>query len=209
MNSSSSSSPALYIHDLSVSISPYLAERFFISILLNNQFLCSEIRSVPQLTMFLRPFSVSASSLSSMRGDPHGHRSSFLFTTRTAPSSASSLNYPFASSTASVIFSQRGSNKFVVSSSSEIVDAPLTGVLFQPFEELKKDAHVVPVSPHVSIARQGYSEECEAAINEQIKCVYIYIYIHIYFVCYLLFAYLSASSFVYIMKNAALFLLNF
>ncbi|XP_041023837.1 ferritin-3, chloroplastic-like isoform X2 [Juglans microcarpa x Juglans regia] len=129
--------------------------------------------------MFLRPFSVSASSLSSMRGDAHGHRGSFLFTTRTAPSSASSLNYPFSSSTASVIFSQRsGSNKFVVSSSSEIVDAPLTGVLFQPFEELKKDAHVVPVSPHVSIARQGYSKECEAAINEQINVEYNVSYVY-------------------------------
>jgi ferritin heavy chain len=69
-------------------------------------------------------------------------------------------------------FRQRRSDKLlVVSASNKIVGTPLTGVLFEPFEELKKDAFVVPVSPRVSLARQGYSKESEAAINEQIKCV--------------------------------------
>lgn len=45
----------------------------------------------------------------------------------------------------------------------------LTGVLFQPFEEVKRDDFLVPMSPNVSLARQRYSDDCEAAINEQIK----------------------------------------
>ena len=45
----------------------------------------------------------------------------------------------------------------------------LSGVVFQPFEEVKKELDLVPTSAHVSLARQKYSDECESAINEQIK----------------------------------------
>ncbi|XLS82517.1 hypothetical protein HN51_048348, partial [Arachis hypogaea] len=47
--------------------------------------------------------------------------------------------------------------------------APLTGVIFEPFEEVKKDALAVPLTPNVSLARQNYVDESESAINEQIK----------------------------------------
>lgn len=47
--------------------------------------------------------------------------------------------------------------------------APLTGVIFEPFQEVKKDVLAVPISPNVSLARQNYQDESEAAINEQIK----------------------------------------
>lgn len=47
--------------------------------------------------------------------------------------------------------------------------APLTGVIFEPFEEVKKDAVAVPATPNVSLARQNYVDESESAINEQIK----------------------------------------
>jgi ferritin heavy chain len=122
--------------------------------------------------MFLRSISISAFPLSPMKGDTHSHRSPFLFSTALSSSSSNSfLNYAF-SSTISMRFRQRRSDKLlVVSASNKIVGTPLTGVLFEPFEELKKDAFVVPVSPRVSLARQGYSKESEAAINEQIKCV--------------------------------------
>ncbi|GMH30020.1 hypothetical protein Nepgr_031863 [Nepenthes gracilis] len=46
---------------------------------------------------------------------------------------------------------------------------PVTGIVFQPFEEVKNDSFVVPMAPRVSLARQRYSADCEAAINEQIK----------------------------------------
>jgi len=52
--------------------------------------------------------------------------------------------------------------------------APLTGVIFEPFQELKKDYLAVPIAPNVSLSRQNYSDEAEAAINEQIKYVSIH-----------------------------------
>ncbi|PPD89901.1 hypothetical protein GOBAR_DD13178 [Gossypium barbadense] len=49
---------------------------------------------------------------------------------------------------------------------------PLTGVVFEPFEEVKKELNLVPTLPQVSLARQKFSEECEAAINQQINVEY-------------------------------------
>lgn len=46
---------------------------------------------------------------------------------------------------------------------------PLTGVVFQPFEEVKKESFMLPIAPQVSITRQSFSDDCESAINEQIK----------------------------------------
>lgn len=48
---------------------------------------------------------------------------------------------------------------------------PLTGVVFEPFEEVKKELDLVPTVPQLSLARQKYSDNCEAAVNEQIKLV--------------------------------------
>ncbi|KAL2901921.1 Ferritin-1 chloroplastic, partial [Bienertia sinuspersici] len=45
---------------------------------------------------------------------------------------------------------------------------PMTGIVFQPFEEVKSDNFMVPVSSKVSLARQKFVDDCEAAINEQI-----------------------------------------
>lgn len=58
-----------------------------------------------------------------------------------------------------------------VSASLETENLALTGVVFQPFEELKKEGFDIPVTPQVSLARQKYTDDCEAAINEQIKSV--------------------------------------
>ncbi|KAJ0987617.1 hypothetical protein J5N97_005973 [Dioscorea zingiberensis] len=49
---------------------------------------------------------------------------------------------------------------------------PIAGVVFEPFEELKKESSLlIPSMPDQSIARQKYSDECEAAVNDQIKWV--------------------------------------
>lgn len=56
-----------------------------------------------------------------------------------------------------------------VSAAVDTNNMPLTGVVFQPFEEVKKEVLDVPVSPLLSLARQKYADDCEAAINEQIK----------------------------------------
>ncbi|GAB4857326.1 Dysferlin [Ancistrocladus abbreviatus] len=55
---------------------------------------------------------------------------------------------------------------------------PLTGIVFQPFEEVKNDAFVVPVTRQVSLARQKYANDCEAAINEQINVEYSASYVY-------------------------------
>jgi hypothetical protein len=47
----------------------------------------------------------------------------------------------------------------------------LTGVVFQPFEEIKGELSLVPQTADKSLARQKFVDECEAAINEQIKYV--------------------------------------
>ena len=59
----------------------------------------------------------------------------------------------------------------VAMAAGETNSRPMTGVVFEPFEELKQELAFVPSVPDKSIARQKYSDECEAAINEQIKWV--------------------------------------
>ncbi|KAJ4840495.1 Enoyl-CoA isomerase/hydratase fer4 [Turnera subulata] len=49
---------------------------------------------------------------------------------------------------------------------------------FEPFEEVKKELRVVPTSPHLSLARQNYSDMCEAGINEQINVEYSVSYVY-------------------------------
>ncbi|GAB4834014.1 Dysferlin [Ancistrocladus abbreviatus] len=104
-------------------------------------------------------------------------------------------NYPFIASPAAGLSISRLSSSSLYSSSSSLslklfalrkrgngavmaaLDhpaniTPLTGIVFQPFEEMKNEAFVVPVAPRVSLARQKYVEECEAAVNEQINVEY-------------------------------------
>ncbi|XP_044473420.1 ferritin-3, chloroplastic-like [Mangifera indica] len=61
---------------------------------------------------------------------------------------------------------------FKVSASGDADNMVVTSLVFQPFEEVKKEDLEIPVDPQVSLARQKYSEECETAINEQINVEY-------------------------------------
>jgi ferritin heavy chain len=45
----------------------------------------------------------------------------------------------------------------------------VSGVMFQPFEELKGELSLVPQADGQSLARQKFVDESEAALNEQIK----------------------------------------
>jgi ferritin heavy chain len=45
----------------------------------------------------------------------------------------------------------------------------IIGVIFEPFEEVKSTLALVPQEIDQSLARHKYLDECEAAINEQIK----------------------------------------
>ncbi|KAF8691681.1 hypothetical protein HU200_040066 [Digitaria exilis] len=48
----------------------------------------------------------------------------------------------------------------------------LSGVVFQPFEEIKGELSLVPQKPDQSLARHKFVDDCEAAINEQINVEY-------------------------------------
>ncbi|KAM7491888.1 hypothetical protein LguiA_034809 [Lonicera macranthoides] len=96
----------------------------------------------------------------------HGENLSHLF------SSASSLSFSYRNST------ERVGNAVVVCSAKHSNSKPVTGVLFEPFEEVKKELMLVPNFPQDSIARQKYTDECEAAINEQINVEYNVSYVY-------------------------------
>ncbi|CAA2998331.1 ferritin-3, chloroplastic-like [Olea europaea var. sylvestris] len=87
----------------------------------------------------------------------HGDNMSSLFSS----SSSSSSNF----------VGKRG-NGFVLCATKSSNNKPLTGVVFEPFEEVKKELKLVPTVPQDSLARQKYADECEAAINEQINVEY-------------------------------------
>ncbi|KAL9263645.1 Ferritin-1, chloroplastic-like protein [Drosera capensis] len=66
----------------------------------------------------------------------------------------------------------------VVKAVGEGVTVPLTGVVFQPFEEVKSEAYVVPVEKKASLARMRYAAEVEDAVNEQINVEYNVSYLY-------------------------------
>jgi len=72
----------------------------------------------------------------------------------------------------------RRGNAIRVSAVAETGSLELTGVVFKPFEEVKKEEFLVPIVPHVSLARQRYADDCEAAINEQINVEYNVSYVY-------------------------------
>ncbi|KAH0995213.1 hypothetical protein GBA52_019077 [Prunus armeniaca] len=125
---------------------------------------------------------ISTFSIPNKQGD--GAMSSLLLCSK-AGSSSSALSRAF-----SLRFrEQRKLNKFAVSASNETKTATVTGVVFEPFEEVKSDAFVVPVSPLLSLARQRYADDSEAAINEQINVEY-----NVSYVYHALFAYFDRDN---------------
>jgi len=54
----------------------------------------------------------------------------------------------------------------------------MTGIVFQPFEEVKGDNFMVPISPQESLARHKFVDDCESAINEQINVEYSASYVY-------------------------------
>lgn len=66
-----------------------------------------------------------------------------------------------------------GSGGLVIFASNGVNNRRALEVVFEPFEEVKKELLLVPTEASDSLARQKYTEECVAAINEQIKWVCI------------------------------------
>nr|GMD81352.1 ferritin-3, chloroplastic [Ipomoea batatas] len=60
----------------------------------------------------------------------------------------------------------------VVCASKGSNNKPLTGVIFEPFEEVKKELSMVSRGPQTSLCRQKFVDDCEATINEQINVEY-------------------------------------
>ncbi|CAN8317537.1 unnamed protein product [Cochlearia groenlandica] len=74
--------------------------------------------------------------------------------------------------------SSRNLSFTVRASKSSKTDA-ISGVVFEPFKEVKKkELDLVPTSSHLSLARHKYSDECESAINEQINVEYNLSYVY-------------------------------
>lgn len=112
--------------------------------------------------MSLKP--VSASSLVTKQGDALMLSSPFVGSSNLK--SSSNLNF------------RPRMKSFKVSAALDTNNMPLTGVVFQPFEEVKKEIVDIPVSPQVSLARQKYTDESEVAINEQINVEYNVSYVY-------------------------------
>jgi ferritin heavy chain len=87
---------------------------------------------------------------------------------RVPPSPAASANQRPAAAAAAFPASVRVAACRAAAKGKEV----LSGVVFQPFEELKGELSLVPQNPDQSLARHKYVDDCEAAINEQIKSVH-------------------------------------
>ncbi|KAG4922178.1 hypothetical protein JHK86_050991 [Glycine max] len=90
------------------------------------------------------------------------------------PSVGGAEKNPTCSVSLSFLNEKLGSRNLRVCAST----VPLTGVIFEPFEEVKKSELAVPTAPQVSLARQNYADECESAINEQINVEYNASYVY-------------------------------
>ncbi|KAI3844651.1 hypothetical protein MKX03_026753 [Papaver bracteatum] len=77
------------------------------------------------------------------------------------------------------------SSSSLVSFSSQRRTDGFTGVVFEPFEEVKIELQLVPDLPQQSIAHHKFTDDCEAAINEQINVEYnvsyVYHALYVYF----------------------------
>ncbi|XP_054780958.1 ferritin-1, chloroplastic-like [Prosopis cineraria] len=72
----------------------------------------------------------------------------------------------------------RGRRRNFMVRASPQANSAATAVIFEPFQEIEKEVLAVPISPQVSLARQFYQDECEAAINEQINVEYNVSYVY-------------------------------
>ncbi|KAK1264952.1 hypothetical protein QJS04_geneDACA010662 [Acorus gramineus] len=111
-------------------------------------------------------------------------RASPSFTLPSAPSEGSP---PALLTHLRLLPQQRRKGGVVVSATGE--GKLLTGVVFEPFEEVKKELQLVPTVPHASLARQKYADDSEAAVNEQINVEY-----NVSYVYHSLFAYFDRDN---------------
>jgi hypothetical protein len=125
---------------------------------------------------FFNTMLLKAAPAFSLLHAPCGEALDPLFFSVSSPSSrsVSPLNYSSASLPSSLRFSsaKKASGSVICLASKGPNDLLPSGVVFQPFEDAKKELDLIPIAPHLSLARKIYSDECEAAVNEQIKWVF-------------------------------------
>ncbi|KAF8036862.1 hypothetical protein BT93_C2550 [Corymbia citriodora subsp. variegata] len=169
-------------HSLSLSLSLFNSSLFpgspnsrqihILSLVLRIQF--SRFLWMPSSSaLVLAPMSLKASwVLSLLKGDSGS-------TLLPLPSSVSSPFLPCSTKPSTVRFARGRNEQFlVVCASKGASNRQLSGVVFEPFEEVKKELDLVPTSPHLSLARQKYSDQCESAVNEQINVEYNVSYVY-------------------------------
>ncbi|KAM1022765.1 hypothetical protein ACFX13_044377 [Malus domestica] len=72
----------------------------------------------------------------------------------------------------------RNESWVIICASKNANNQPFIGVVFEPFEEVNKELDLVPTHPQVSFARQKFTDESEATINEHINVEYNVLYIY-------------------------------
>ncbi|KAG5053105.1 ferritin-4, chloroplastic-like isoform X1 [Glycine soja] len=97
---------------------------------------------------------------------------------RTAASAASASSLSLFSPTSEPLRSVPARGLVVRAAKGSTNHRALTGVIFEPFEEVKKELDLVPTVPQASLARQKYVDESEAAVNEQINVEYNVSYVY-------------------------------
>lgn len=114
---------------------------------------------------------MGASSAFSISTTVFGETCNPFLSTSSSSSSFSVLGSPY--SVLSGLRLSKGGDGVVAMAARETNSRLLTGVIFEPFEEVKKELQMVPNVPQDSIARQKFGHDSEAAINEQIKWVFL------------------------------------
>lgn len=93
------------------------------------------------------------------------------------PSSTSMFNASLKSSKGTLSFvrwrypKRNVGNGAVISASKGDNHSLALDIVFEPFQELKKELLLLPDNTQASLARQKYTDQCEAILNEQIKLV--------------------------------------
>ncbi|XP_047321135.1 cytosolic endo-beta-N-acetylglucosaminidase 1 [Impatiens glandulifera] len=134
----------------------------------------------PPSSSSLKSFSSSVQSMTTM-----------LFNLRGAPAfsplnvSSASVNSLAPAATHHGISFYKRENVFLVCASKGgggggfgSGNRPISGVVFEPFEEVKKELMLVPTVPQDSLARHKFLADSEAAINEQINVEYNVSYVY-------------------------------
>ncbi|KAJ3680883.1 hypothetical protein LUZ60_015372 [Juncus effusus] len=87
--------------------------------------------------------------------------------------------YGICSGKQGVVWVPRGRREFAgVAAQAGKAEKVMTGVLFEPFEEVKSELALVAQGIDKSLARHKFVDECEAAINEQINVEYNVSYVY-------------------------------